>query len=407
MLVAGALVGVLVPAYFLLLAEVSHIGWDFQAYHAAAEAVLDGERFVGLEPGPPGVSYVYPPVTVALFIPGAVLGGWQVGLALGATVGALAAVGLGLLAVRVAERDRGPLSRRDRVAVVAFCAGCAPVVAALGLGQVDTLMALLVAGSFLALEDDRPVLAGACLAVAALFKLFPAVLGLWLVRRRAWRAVASAVATGLGAIAAGVAWLGVGPWARYVAVLADRSRVADFAGTVSPDFFAMTLSRPLSALVPGLDPAWYVPLSVLVVAPLVALAARREDTLEDRLVTFLAAVVAAVVVSPASNVLYVVYALVPAVALCCRVRPGPGRLPLLAGTALLALPVQPGHVEVALATLGAPAPLGASLLGVLRPAATVASPPLVGLLVVLAWAARHGLATPQRRTASGYGVGGD
>jgi hypothetical protein len=42
--------GALVPLYFLHLAAVSHLGWDFHAYYAAATAALAGEPFMASTP---------------------------------------------------------------------------------------------------------------------------------------------------------------------------------------------------------------------------------------------------------------------------------------------------------------------------------------------------------------------
>jgi hypothetical protein len=377
--------GVLVPVYFLAVADVSHFAWDFRAYYAAADAVLHGEPFVGAETGLPGVSYVYPPVTVVLFVPQAALGGWRVAFAAQTVVNVAAALGLAAVTLRSIERRRGRLPTVDRLLVAGFCTASAPVVAVLGQGQVDTMVALALAGSFVALERDRQVAAGVALAGAALVKVFPVVLGLWLVWRRAWRAVAAAVATGVTALAAGALWFGVDSYVRYVDVLAGRSRVAEFAGTVSADFFAMSLYRPLSQLLPATDPGLYGPLALLAVAPVVWVVAQRERRFTDRLATFLAVVAGMLLVSPASNALYVVYVYFPLVCLLYLDAPGRDQWLLLAGTAAVAFPVQPALVGGTLTSLGAPATVNGAVLGVVRPALTVVSVPLLGLVAVLGW----------------------
>jgi len=379
--------GALVPAYFLGAAEVSHFAWDFHAYYAAAEAALDGQAFVGIDPGPPGVSYVYPPISVLLFLPQAAAGDWQVAFLLQTALNVAAALGLAALVLRTVEAERGRLPAVDRVLIGAFCVGSAPIVAVFGQGQVDALIALALAGAFVALERRRHGVAGGLLGAAALVKVFPAALGLWLVWRRAWRALAAAVATGLSGLAVGGLLFGLDAYARYFEVLAGRSRIAEFAGTVSPNFFAMSLYRPLSQLVPAADPVLYAPLSVLAVAPVAGLVARRERTLTDRLATYLVAVAAMLLVSPASNVLYVVYVYFPLLCLLHLDGAGPGQSLLVAGIAALAFPVQPAHVGTALTAVGAPASVSAAVVGVVRPVLTVASLPLLGLVAVLAWCA--------------------
>lgn len=388
-LFACALGGLLVPAYFLAVADTAHLAWDYRAYYTAASAALRGESFVGIHSGLPGVTYVYPPVAVALFLPQAALGGWRVAFAAQTAVNLVAALVLAALVCRTVAARRGSLPAVDRVAVTAFCVGTAPAVAVLGQGQVDLLVAVALAGAFLALERDRQALAGVALAGAALVKVFPAALGLWLVWRRAWRALGAAVLTGLSGLAVGALWFGLDAYRRYLAVLAGRSRVAAFGGTVSPDFFAMTLFRPLSQALPTVDPHLYAPLAVLAVVPGVALAVGGERTVVDRLATYLVALAALLAASPASNALYVVYLYFPAL---CLLYIGPARRRglLLGATAAVALPLQPAPVGAALAAVGAPAPVTTTLTGVLAGALTVASVPLLGLVAVLAWGALRG-----------------
>jgi len=331
------------------------------------------------------VSYVYPPVAVALFVPQAAVGGWRAAFSVQTAVTVLAALGLAALTLRTIEVRRGRLDTLDRVLVAGFCLASAPAVAVLGLGQVDTLVALAVAGSFVALERDRQRLAGVALACAALVKVFPVALGLWLAWRRAWRALAAAVATGLAALALGGLWFGFDAYVRYVDVLADRSRVAEFAGTVSPDFFAMSLYRPLSQLLPAVDPHLYGLLALVAVAPAVGFVASRERLFTDRLTTFLAAVAGMLLVSPASNALYVVYAYFPLVCLLYLDPGGRERWLLMAGVAAMSFPVQPAQVGAGLASLGTPVSLSGPVLAVVRPTLTVASVPLLGLSAVLGW----------------------
>ena len=377
--------GLLVPTYFLGMADVSHFAWDFRAYYTAAEAALAGEPFVGADTGHTGVSYVYPPVAVSLFLPQAAAGGWKLAFALQTAVNVAASLALAALVVRTIEARGHELAPVDRLLVAGFCVGTAPVMAVFGQGQVDMLIALALAGAFVALERGREGLAGCALAGAALVKVFPVVLGLWLVRRRAWHAVGAAIGTGIAGLVVGWAVFGLDAYRRYLEVLAGRSRVAEFAGTVSPNFFAMSLYRPLSQLLPTVDPSLYAPLALLVVAPPLLLVARRDRTFTDRLATYLVAIVATLLVSPASNALYVVYLYVPLLVLLYVGDTKWDRSLLLAGTLAMTFPIQPAHVAAVLTALGVPAPIGTPLLVAARAVLTVASLPLVGLLAILVW----------------------
>ncbi|QKY20768.1 DUF2029 domain-containing protein [Halolamina sp. CBA1230] len=388
-LAVSIVAGLLLPVYFLGVAESSYLARDFHAYHAAAEAALAGRPFVGVDSGYPGAEYVYPPVAVLLFLPQAAAGGWLTAFALQTAINVAAATGVAALTVRTIERHGGRLPTLDRLLVAGFVLGAAPSVAVLGLGQVDMLVALALAGSFLALERGQEWIAGVAVAAAALVKLFPVVLGLWLLWRRSWRGLAGAVATGVAGIGLGALLFGVDAYRRYRQVLSQRSRLAEFAGTVSPDFFAMSLHRPLSQLLPGADPLLYVPLSALLLAPPLAVVLRRRRRFVDRLATFLVAVVATLLLSPASNSVYVVYVYVPVLCLLYLTPDDRSRLPLAAGTVAIGVPLQPAQIGAVLAVLGAPEPVHAAVLGASRSVLTVVSTPLLGLLVVLAWCTFH------------------
>lgn len=376
-------IGLLVPTYFLGIAETSHLAWDFRAYYTAATAVLGGEPFVGASPGIPGVSYVYPPISVLLFVPQAAAGSWWVAFLLQMVVNVLAGLGLGYLTIRFIETHRGRLPTKDRALIVAFCLGTAPAAAVLGLGQVDLLVAVAIAGAFVALEHDHESVAGAALGGAALVKVFPVVLGVWLVWRRAWRAVTTAIVTGVSGLVLGAVLFGVDAYTAYFEVLAGRSRVSEFAGTVSPNFFALTLYRPFSQLLPSVDPLLYGPLAVAVLAVPVTLVAVRQDGVTDRLSTYLVAVVAMVLMSPASNCLYVVYAYFPLLSLVYLMGSGRARSLLLVGTAAVSFPVQPAQIAASFALIGVPTAVSTPVLTGLQSALTVASIPLVGLLVIV------------------------
>jgi hypothetical protein len=406
-LALGVLAGLLLPVYFLAVAETTYFARDFHAYYAAADAALDGRPFVGADSGYPGAAYVYLPITVLLFLPGAAVGGWQTAFAIQTAINAAAAVTLAALTVRIVER-RGPsIAAVDRRLLGAFVLLAAPSLAVLGLGQVDTLVALALAGGFLAVERDREWLAGVAFGAAALVKLFPAALGLWLLYRRSWRAVAGAVATGLSGLAAGAVLFGVDAYRRYREVLAGRSRLDEFAGTVSPDFFAMSLHRPLSQLFPELDPLLYLPIAAGLLLPPVAAAARHERRFAGRLRTFLAALIATLLFSPASNSVYVVYVFFPVLCLLYLDAGGRNRLPLLAGVAAIGVPIQPAQVGAALAAVGVPPAIRVPVLDAANAVLTVGSVPLFGLLAVLCWCALPAAARDERRSGSMAPIGAD
>ncbi|SEV93310.1 glycosyltransferase family 87 protein [Halobacterium jilantaiense] len=388
--------GLLVPLYFFVLAPTTYLGWDFHAYYAAASAALTGSSFVGVDTGITGVTYVYPPPSVLVFLPLAPVENWLVAFALQSVVNVAAALGVAALVVHVVERQRGRLPSSDRLLITGCCVGSAPVAASLGLGQVDTLVALALASAFLALEYGRESAAGTLLGAAALVKMFPAALGVWLLYRRAWRALAAATATGVTGLAVGAVLFGVDSYRRFLTVLASRSRLDAFAETVSPNFFAMSLSRPLSQLLPPVPPVTYIVVSVLLVTPVLWRAANSGATVADRLATFLAFLTAILVVSPASNTTYVLYLYFPV--LCLFYLDTGRHQPLLfAGFAALSFPIQPAQVSAVLAAAGTPTAVQQSVSAVATSSLTVVSVPLLGCLSILAWCGARGFDTAQTR----------
>jgi hypothetical protein len=172
-------------------------------------------------------------------------------------------------------------------------------------------------------------------------------------------------------------------------VLAGRSRIAEFGGAVSPNFFAMTLFRPFSQLFSNVDPHLYALFAVLAVSPVIALVVSRERTFTDRLTTYLAAIITMLVISPASNSLYVVYVYFPLLCLLYLDTGQRGQAYLLAGTIAIAFPVQPAQIRTALGTLNTPASVSMQILEIVRDVLSVASVPLAGLLVIFGWCLFH------------------
>jgi hypothetical protein len=77
------------------------------------------------------------------------------------------------------------------------------------LAQLSIPLAACVVGCWLSLRRGRDVLAGALLGLAVLIKLFPALLLLYLVWRRRWRALGAAAAVGAAGLALTLATIGL------------------------------------------------------------------------------------------------------------------------------------------------------------------------------------------------------
>jgi alpha-1,2-mannosyltransferase len=291
--------------------------------------------------------------------------------------------------VRTVERHGRPLARIDRVLVAAFVVCGIYTVPSLVFGQVNLLLALAVAVGFISLAADREIPAGSALGLAAFVKVFPAGFGLWFLRRRAWRAVGAAVATGSGLLAAGLV-LGPEVTVAYVteALLPRASRGA-FVGGLGPNATFLTVRRPLSLVFPHSSVARTAG-AVALLAPVVAVGCWRVDTTRRRLVATFTLVAGVLLALPSYPIYYVVlaYPLVPLLYLF----EGPGRRLFTVGAALAMATVYLNDVRTGLTALGLPGPIHDAVLSVLTPVLTVGTVPFYGFALCLAGCLRYQVA---------------
>jgi len=368
----------------LPLARPDQLGLATRVYTVAAEAALAGEPFYGVAPpGLEGFYFVYPPVVLLAFLPYGLLGDPWLAYAIQTAVTVVAGLVLAWLVVDAIERAGVELGRLDRGLIGAFALVSMHAAPTLVNGQVNVVLGCAVAAGFLALERGRSTVAGAALAAAASVKLFPALFGAYLLRRRAWWAVATAVATGLGLLAVGVLAFGLDATVTYLTTVV-RSEVQTGALAAEPlahDF--LTVRRQLAALLPGLDPEWVPLLGVLVVAPVVAATYRRLDSTADRWLAILATVIGTLLVLPL-EALYFPFATVPLVPLLYVLPSGRTRQLFLAGTVLTLVQVTP----TSLALVADSGVLGPSLAALVERAGSavlrVILPATVGMWLLLA-----------------------
>jgi hypothetical protein len=336
-LAAGVLVGLL-NARLFPAAQPAQVALASDLYYAAARAALDGGSFYAAPH-----TFLYPPPVVPVFYPHALLGDPKLAWALQTALNLLALAGIAGIALRTTERLGVDLARLDRALIVAFVVASPPAVLNLVMGQVNPVLALGLAGGALLLETDRERAAGVAFGLVALVKLFPALVGAWLLRRRAWSAIAAATATGLGLLLVGLLAFGPGTYETYVAnVLTGELSAASFPDGTDPKAPYVTVRRQLAVLVPGLGGHALLAASLLVVAPVIAAVNRAVATLRSRLVALLGTLLAMLVAFPL-EAFYNVLVLFPLVPLLYALDGTPGRL-VLAGSALVAVPV--AYVDV-------------------------------------------------------------
>jgi len=396
-LLAGTLFGLAYLAY-TLGTRPGAVALDFEVYYFAAETVLDGGPLYGVSPvGVDYLVYAYPPLTVLAFLPFTLLApfaAYLVFTALNLAAGLLA----GRLLLAYLDRHGRVLGRTDRALVYAFVTLSVHAMPSTVFGQVNLPLALAFVAGFVWLDraadgnpggtgwngDDRDdggrwePRAGVAFGLAAFPKAFPALVGVWLLRRRAWRAVATATAVGLGGLGLGLVLFGPDTSLAYVTeALLPRAGDDAFAGGLDPGAAYVTVRRPLSVLFPGWESLALTVAAFLLVVPVVGALYARLDagTLVGRLVGAYATVAGTLVFLPSFPV-YQVLLYFPVVPLL-YVLEGRSYRTFLAGALFWNLSVRIDGVRAVLDPLGAE-----GVAATLQPAFALVTPSLVGLGVM-------------------------
>lgn len=275
------------------------LGFDFLAYHQAANRALAGERLYDpsvQQTGGFGLFY-YPPPFVLAIMPFAPL---DPAVATWLWAGLSVAMILGGIAVL-------PVPGTIRWLTVLLAGLSWPLAYALKLGQVGPLLFLLFALGWRRLED--PVAVGGTAALGALVKIQPGILLAWAALTGRWRAVA--IGTAVLLVASGIATLVAGGWSAWLDYLAVLRNVSDPVATphnFTPGAIAYQLGAPtgLAATVQLLSSA--------AAAALVVVAARRASGVAS----YLVAVIASQLLSPVLWDHYAMLLLLPVAWLLAR-----------------------------------------------------------------------------------------
>jgi hypothetical protein len=351
------------------------LGLAARVYTTAAEAAVAGEPFYGVAPaGLPGYRFVYPPVVMLAALPAGLVGTAAVTFVALTVMSLAAGLAIAWLVLHEIERAGADLDGRDRYLIAGF--GCLSSYAAPTLvnGQLNLLLGLGLAAGLVAAERERATIGGAILALPATVKLFPATVGCYLLRRRRFRAVAAAIAAGIGLALVGLVAFGPDATLTYLTSVMPGEVQSGALARDPLEHGFLTVRRQLAALGP-VPPAWLPALAVAVVAPIVGLAYRRVQSRLDRWFAVLATLVGTLLVLPLEG-LYFPLLLFPLVPLLYHTPPGRTRNLLVAGTVLTLLGITPSTLD-ALSASGLP--LAATVVAVAEPVFRVILPGTVGM----------------------------
>lgn len=384
-LTVGCVFGI--ASLYTLRTDRAHmLGVNYRVYHVAAESALAGEDFYAVSPAGFAdlYTFLYPPALVLPYLPLSVLS-WPAGFAVQTALtvaGGLIATGLLVRAIEARGRTLGWI---DVGLIAWFLLASIHAMPSLWYGNVNPLLAAGFVGGFSLLNTGgqrREAAAGALFGVVALVKVFPALVGVYLLRVRAWRAVGGAIATGLGGLVLGALAFGHEKTRSFfVDVLVPRGETDLFVGGYPPgETYYVTVQRPLSHLLwtvwPEAPAAALPVLAAAFLAVPLVICYRDVATHRGRLLAITATCVVTVVFFPAYR-LYLVLLYFPLVVLLYSVRDRRVLVPLAVGTLLAGVPARPGRLVAAAS--GLPEPL--ATLG--TAAATLGTTQLWGLALIL------------------------
>jgi hypothetical protein len=360
------------PEQFMLASDV---------YYYAADALLSGgDIYAVAPPGRSGYHYIYPPVVVFTFVPHVLLGSPAAAYVLQTFLNALFAVGIAVFLWRALSRRGVSLRRVDGLLLVGFAFVSAYSAITVVNGQVTLWLGFAVAAGLDALDRGRDTLAGIAFAGAALVKVFPAALGLWLLRRRADRGVAVAIAVGLGGLLVGLLALGPDVTETYFTEVLT-GRYDGFDGAPDPEQTRGGAQRQVAAIL-GLGPPFVTPLAGALLAP--ALGYLYLDLGSDmrRQAAVLGTILVTLLFFPLQR-LYMVLFVFPLVVLLYRLPSGRARTLLVLGTLVSSVRISFPVAESTLEALPLPTALESSFLAVVARLFEVILPPTLGMWLLL------------------------
>ncbi len=246
---------------FALFTRQIQWGYDFSAYWSAAGRLLSGlspydaQQLAGTYSPQQQFLYLYPPPLAALVTPLHLLfpDDYRAAAWIWAAAGALIVVAC-VLALARSERlgERHPLlAGRGVWLLVAAAFAFPPVVGELVLGNVHILLLGLLTVAWLGIRrgdsggdsrrDSRGEwIAGLAVGAAAIVKVFPALLLLWFLLTRRWRAAAGFVVAVVALAVVTFPITRAQPWLDYPTVLANLGAPVDTRDTLAPTVWLAT-----------------------------------------------------------------------------------------------------------------------------------------------------------------------
>ena len=382
LLILGSLAGLSV--YLLTpLEQPDQLTLATDVYFHAVSSFFDGnDLYLNHPPDRSGYNYLYPPITVLLFLPHILTGSALGAYILQTILNIIAGIATTVVIVRALKRRSIAVTRIDAVLIALLLLVSSYGAIQLINGQVNLWIAFALALGFDAFDRDRERITGIAFAIAALLKVFPAILGLWLLRTRSWIGVGAALATGIGGLLLGAVVFGPELTITYFAdVLLARFGDSTYDGRPAPTDNVDGIHRQLAALWPAGE-AFYTGFSILIIGSLLTISYSSVTTRYERDIAALATICGILLFLPLQP-LYFPLITFP---LCMLLfRPHTGRIKWLfvSATLLTFVHIDLQAVELWLATIPTPELVADVLIQVSTALFTLILPPTIGLWMLL------------------------
>ncbi len=383
LVLALGIVAGLSTAVALVRFHPEQVGIATDVYYGATRTALEGgDPYQFRPPDHPAFGFLYPPIVLLAFTPHVLTGSPLGAFVLQTILNLVTAAGLAVLLVRAIEHGGVTLERPDKIVIAGYAFVSAGVTTAFINGQVNLQLAFAIAAGTVLFERHRDGLAGIAYTLAAVVKLFPAIVGTWLLRQGAWRAIGAATGTGLGLLAAGFLLFDPALTVTYVMdVLPQEAASGAFTDGPDPHSPYLTIRRQLAVVTPSLPPMYRMGVGALILTPVVLASYRTVKRYRDRLIALAATLLAVLLLIPLEP-FYLSLAIYPLVPLAYLLERGTVRRLYLAGFLLLSLPVTMTSVEQWASLL--PTLVSNLLREVADVIFSVVLPPTVGMWLVLA-----------------------
>ena len=309
-LIGVTISGIFSTLYFVFYTDINLIHLpDFQTYRTSAIYALESKKFIGTGP-----NYVYLPITLIFYLPLAFL---PVSVAYTSlfVVNVIGGILIYIEVMKIFDIHYIEIRITDKILIFGSILLSPTLIGNLFNGQPNYWLVVFILLGYRHIILGNDYIGGAVFALPAIIKLWPAFLGLWLIYRRSYKGVLSAILTGVSAIAGSVVIFGYETNVDYFKyIIYSRSWTSRFSEGLDPSAGLVSIRRAISMTFPTMQPESMMLVGFLILSPIIYLYYRSIDSTVGDLAV-LEATIIVVLLSLPSIYPYYILVFVPALPL--------------------------------------------------------------------------------------------